>query len=77
MPAKTALITGITRQDDSCIAELLLEKGYTVHGTVRRADTFTTGRIGHLYRHPRDPEPRLSVAATAPAPTQVLAAHGR
>jgi len=46
---KTALITGITGQDGSFLAELLLEKGYTVHGVVRRSSTFTTGRIEHLY----------------------------
>lgn len=47
---KTALITGITGQDGSYLAELLLEKGYTVHGLVRRSSSFTTGRIDHLYR---------------------------
>ena len=41
---KTAFITGITGQDGSCLAELLLEKGYHVHGLVRRASTFTTGK---------------------------------
>mmetsp|Transcript_27668 Transcript_27668/g.75399 ORF Transcript_27668/g.75399 Transcript_27668/m.75399 type:complete len:366 (+) Transcript_27668:279-1376(+) len=47
---KVALITGITGQDGSYLAELLLEKGYTVHGTVRRSSSFNTGRIDHLYR---------------------------
>jgi GDPmannose 4,6-dehydratase len=47
---KTALITGITGQDGSYLAELLLEKGYVVHGLMRRASTFNTGRIDHLYR---------------------------
>jgi len=47
--AKTALITGITGQDGSYLAELLLEKDYMVHGVVRRSSTFTTGRIEHLY----------------------------
>jgi len=47
--SKTALITGITGQDGSFLAELLLEKGYMVHGIVRRSSTFTTGRIEHLY----------------------------
>ena len=47
---KTALITGITGQDGSFLAELLLEKNYIVHGLVRRSSTFTTGRIEHLYR---------------------------
>lgn len=47
--SKNALITGITGQDGSFLAELLLEKGYAVHGVVRRSSTFTTGRIEHLY----------------------------
>ncbi len=47
---KKALITGITGQDGSYLAELLLEKGYEVHGLVRRASTFNTGRIDHLYQ---------------------------
>jgi GDPmannose 4,6-dehydratase len=46
---KTALITGITGQDGSFLAELLLEKGYKVHGLLRRASSFNTGRIEHLY----------------------------
>ncbi len=49
---KTALITGITGQDGSYLAELLLEKGYEVHGIIRRASTFNTGRIDHLYEDP-------------------------
>src|ERR1700722_12798278 len=49
---KRALITGITGQDGSYLAELLLEKGYEVHGVIRRASTFNTGRIDHLYRDP-------------------------
>ncbi|WP_405722852.1 GDP-mannose 4,6-dehydratase [Streptomyces sp. NBC_01537] len=59
MTAKTALITGITGQDGSYLAELLLQKGYQVHGIVRRASTFNTHRIDHLYRDPHDPEARL------------------
>lgn len=47
---KKALITGITGQDGSYLAELLLEKGYEVHGIIRRASTFNTGRIDHLYQ---------------------------
>jgi len=47
--SKTALITGITGQDGSFLAELLLEKGYEVHGTLRRSSSFNTGRIEHLY----------------------------
>ena len=49
---KTALITGITGQDGSYLAELLLAKGYEVHGIIRRASTFNTGRIDHLYQDP-------------------------
>lgn len=49
---KTALITGITGQDGSYLAELLLEKGYTVHGIIRRSSSFNTDRIDHLYRDP-------------------------
>ncbi|XP_026283475.1 GDP-mannose 4,6 dehydratase [Frankliniella occidentalis] len=49
---KRALITGITGQDGSYLAELLLEKGYEVHGIIRRASTFNTGRISHLYKKP-------------------------
>ncbi|MEU0818096.1 GDP-mannose 4,6-dehydratase [Streptomyces mirabilis] len=59
MTAKTALITGITGQDGSYLSELLLHKGYTVHGVVRRASTFNTCRIDHLYRDPHDPDTRL------------------
>ncbi|QDN98492.1 GDP-mannose 4,6-dehydratase [Streptomyces sp. S1A1-8] len=59
MTARTALITGITGQDGSYLAELLLGKGYTVHGIIRRASTFTTCRIDHLYQDPHDPEARL------------------
>jgi len=50
MTQKTALITGITGQDGSYLAEQLLEKGYTVHGMIRRSSSFNTGRIDHLYR---------------------------
>ncbi len=57
--SKSALITGITGQDGSYLAELLLEKGYEVHGLVRRASTFTTGRIDHIYRDPHYPGTRL------------------
>src|SRR5499426_2003432 len=49
---KRALITGITGQDGSYLAELLLAKGYEVHGIIRRASTFNTGRIDHLYQDP-------------------------
>src|SRR5438270_7071774 len=50
---KKALITGITGQDGSYLAELLLGKGYEVHGMVRRSSSFNTGRIDHLYIHNR------------------------
>lgn len=56
---KRALITGITGQDGSYLAELLLEKGYEIHGIVRRASTFNTDRIDHLYKDPHDPTARL------------------
>lgn len=52
MAVKKALITGITGQDGSYLAELLLDKGYEVHGIIRRASTFNTGRIDHLYTDP-------------------------
>src|SRR3954451_13367071 len=50
---KTALITGITGQDGSYLSELLLEKGYTVHGVVRRTSNLTRSRIEHLRRDPK------------------------
>ena len=49
---KVALITGITGQDGSYLAELLIEKGYEVHGIIRRSSSFNTGRISHLYDDP-------------------------
>ena len=58
-PLKTALITGITGQDGSYLAELLLEKGYAVHGIKRRASSFNTARIDHLYQDPHELDPRL------------------
>lgn len=56
---KKALITGITGQDGSYLAELLLEKGYEVHGIKRRSSQFNTERIDHIYRDPHDPDARL------------------
>lgn len=56
---KTALITGITGQDGAYLAELLLEKGYVVHGVKRRASSFNTQRIDHLYQDPHDPNQRF------------------
>src|SRR6188472_4482314 len=57
--SKRALITGITGQDGSYMAELLLGKGYEVHGLIRRASTFNTSRIDHLYADPHSPDARL------------------
>jgi len=58
---KVALITGITGQDGSYLAELLLEKGYLVHGIKRRSSLFNTDRIDHLYQDPHDPNQRLKL----------------
>jgi len=57
--SKRAVITGVTGQDGSYLAELLLDKGYEVHGLIRRSSSFNTGRIDHLYRDPHDPDARL------------------
>ena len=57
--AKRALITGITGQDGSYLAEFLLNKGYEVHGLIRRASTFNTARIDHLYVDPHSADARL------------------
>ncbi len=59
--AKTALITGITGQDGSYLAELLLGKGYEVHGVVRRSSSFNTERLEHLYRDPHEEAVRLKL----------------
>ncbi len=56
---KKALITGITGQDGSYLAELLLEKGYEVHGLIRRSSSFNTGRIDHIYQDPHEAGRRL------------------
>ncbi len=58
---KVALITGITGQDGSYLAELLLKKGYMVHGIKRRSSLFNTNRIDHLYQDPHDPNQRLKL----------------
>jgi len=58
---KTALITGITGQDGAYLAELLLEKGYMVHGIKRRSSSFNTQRIDHLYKDPHDPDSRFKL----------------
>lgn len=59
MSSKVALITGITGQDGSYLAELLLSKGYEVHGLIRRASTFNTSRIDHIYEDPHSLKPKL------------------
>ncbi len=56
---KRALITGITGQDGSYLAELLIGKGYEVHGLVRRSSSFNTGRLDHIYQDPHEPDPQL------------------
>lgn len=57
--AKTALITGVTGQDGAYLAQLLLDKGYTVHGLKRRSSSFNTGRIEHIYEDPHVDHPRF------------------
>ena len=58
---KKALITGVTGQDGSYLAELLIEKGYQVHGVIRRASTFNTDRIDHIYQDPHETDVRLKL----------------
>lgn len=58
-PAKKAIVTGITGQDGSYLAELLLSKGYEVHGLIRRSSTFNTDRIDHIYQDPHENSPKL------------------
>ena len=60
---KKALITGLTGQDGSYLAELLLSQGYEVPGIIRRASTFNTHRIAHLYQDPHEPDARLGFGA--------------
>ncbi len=59
MKTKKALITGITGQDGSYLTELLLKKGYEVHGIFRRSSSFNTARIDHLFQDPHTPNARL------------------
>jgi GDPmannose 4,6-dehydratase len=59
MRKKIALITGVTGQDGSYLAELLLSKGYEVHGLIRRSSTFNTSRINHIYQDSHEPDPKL------------------
>jgi GDPmannose 4,6-dehydratase len=61
MPNKVALITGVTGQDGAYLAELLLGKGYEVHGIKRRSSTFNTGRVDHLYRDLHEPDVRFKL----------------
>jgi len=61
MSKKVAFITGITGQDGSYLAELLLSKGYEVHGLIRRASTFNTSRIDHIYQDPHVTNPKLTL----------------
>jgi GDPmannose 4,6-dehydratase len=61
MGMRRALITGISGQDGSYLAELLLRRGYEVHGIVRRASSFNTGRLDHIYQDPHEPRPRLQL----------------
>ena len=56
---KRALITGVTGQDGSYLSELLLDKGYEVHGVIRRSSTFNTSRIEHLYKDPHEKDNRF------------------
>jgi len=58
---KTALITGVTGQDGAYLAELLLDKGYRVHGIKRRSSLFNTSRVDHLYEDPHEDDPRLNL----------------
>ena len=59
LSAKKAFITGVTGQDGSYLAELLLEKGYEVHGLIRRSSSFNTSRIEHIYQDPHTPNPKM------------------
>ena len=59
MSKKVAFVTGITGQDGSYLAELLLSKGYEVHGLIRRSSSFNTSRIDHIYQDPHEPNPKL------------------
>ena len=57
--SKVALITGVTGQDGSYLAEFLLEKGYEVHGIKRRASSFNTERVDHIYQDPHSSNPKI------------------
>ena len=58
---KTALISGVTGQDGSYLAEFLLEKGYRVHGIIRRSSSFNSGRIAHIFQDPHEPNPHFQL----------------
>src|SRR6202140_4115947 len=59
MSKRVALVTGITGQDGAYLSQLLLEKGYTVHGVKRRSSSFNTGRVDHLYQDPHESNARF------------------
>lgn len=59
MTSKVAFITGVTGQDGSYLAELLIDKGYEVHGLMRRSSTFNTSRLDHIYQDPHEKNPKL------------------
>src|SRR5947208_4792623 len=61
MTKRVALITGVTGQDGAYLAELLLKKGYIVHGIKRRSSSFNTGRVDHLYQDPHEGNPRFAL----------------
>ena len=69
---KRALITGITGQDGSYLAELLIAKGYEVFGLVRRSSSFNTRRIDHLYSDPHEPSVKLRLALKSEKQNQIL-----
>ncbi len=70
---KKALITGITGQDGSYLTEFLLSKGYEVHGIIRRASTFNTRRLDHIYRDPHNAATKCGCTCT----TATLAVRSR
>ncbi len=72
---RKAMISGITGQDGSYLAELLLSKGYEVHGLMRRSSSFSTGRIEHLYQDPHEFEPRLFLHYADLTDSSSLMAH--
>ena len=73
---KKALITGITGQDGSYLAEFLLSKGYVVHGIVRRSSTFNTDRIEHLYRVASGRPGTISLGGVEPGSRSGCSARG-